>query len=328
MLNIVVVNNLKDWMLDIANVEIITAKEYLTNAKYLEIRNIRVFNFCRSYKYQTIGYYVSLLASARSHKIIPNIITIQDSKHQKIVKAISNEFDTLIQKSFAKIKSKKFTLSIYFSKNFAKQHEKLAKQIYSLFQAPFIRVNFIYNKKWLLKNISFIPITEIPDAHKPYVFEFAKDYFLKKRFFSIKKSNTVYDMAILIDPNDRVPPSNKKAIQNFTIAAEEIGLSVECITKEDFNRIAEFDALFIRDTTDVDDYTYLFARHAFAEGLVVIDDPESIVKCTNKVYLTEVLSKAKINIPKTLIIHKDNKHLVVQELGLPCVLKQLLERLI
>jgi glutathione synthase/RimK-type ligase-like ATP-grasp enzyme len=55
---------------------------------------------------------------------------------------------------------------------------------------------------------------------------------------------------------------------------------------------------------------------------VVIDDPESIVKCTNKVYLAELLSRHRIRTPKTLIVHKGNVDAVISELGLPCVLKQ------
>src|SRR5262249_11650897 len=58
------------------------------------------------------------------------------------------------------------------------------------------------------------------------------------------------------------------------------------------------------------------------EGLVVIDDPESIVKCTNKVYLAELLSRHEVPIPRTLVVHKDNVDAIGAQLGFPCVLKQ------
>ena len=61
---------------------------------------------------------------------------------------------------------------------------------------------------------------------------------------------------------------------------------------------AEFDALFIRETTLVNHHTYRFARRAASEGLVVIDDPESILKCTNKVFLAELLSRHKMPMPQ------------------------------
>jgi glutathione synthase/RimK-type ligase-like ATP-grasp enzyme len=64
------------------------------------------------------------------------------------------------------------------------------------------------------------------------------------------------------------------------------------------------------------------ARRAAAEGLAVIDDPDSILKCTNKVYLAQLLERYKIGAPKTLLIHRDNADQVISILGLPCILKQ------
>jgi glutathione synthase/RimK-type ligase-like ATP-grasp enzyme len=97
------------------------------------------------------------------------------------------------------------------------------------------------------------------------------------------------------------------------------------ITKEDYSRLAEFDALFIRETTAVNHHTYRFARRAHAEGLVVIDDPWSILRCTNKVYLAEMLARARIPCPKTLVLHSsDGVQRIVDrwQLGYPSVLKQ------
>jgi glutathione synthase/RimK-type ligase-like ATP-grasp enzyme len=64
------------------------------------------------------------------------------------------------------------------------------------------------------------------------------------------------------------------------------------------------------------------ARKAAAEGLVVIDDPESILMCTNKVYLAELLNNQQVPAPKTLIISSENANTVLDELGFPCILKQ------
>ena len=117
-------------------------------------------------------------------------------------------------------------------------------------------------------------------------------------------------------------PSDEKALQKFIRAGEQLGIGVELITKEDFSRLAEFDALFIRETTNVNHYTFRFARKAVAEGLVVIDDPESILRCTNKVYLAEMLYQNDIPGPKTMIVHRDNMDKVGAELGFPVILKE------
>jgi glutathione synthase/RimK-type ligase-like ATP-grasp enzyme len=321
MISIVVVNQLSDWNFDIQDVEVVTSRCYLINSKYSELRNVRVYNLCRSHRYQGLGYYVSLLAEARGHRVFPSITTVQDIKSQAIMRVISDELDQLIQKSFAKIKSCQFDLSVYFGQNIAKHYEKISKQLFNLFQVPLFKAQFVHQKKWLLQNISPILMNELPEHHKPYFVEFATAYFAKKRIYPTKKLRSIYDLAILVNPEEKVPPSDKKAILLFTEAAESLGFRAKIITKDDFSRVPEFDALFIRETTSVNHYTYRFARRASAENMVVIDDPESILKCTNKVYLAELLKKFRIPSPKTFIIHKDNKQMVLRTLGLPCVLK-------
>ena len=278
MKSIVVVNNPKDWDFNFDGIEVVSAKSYLTDSKYLELKSARVFNLCRSYKYQATGYYVSLLAEARGHKAFPNVSTIQDLKSLSIIRIISEDLDDLIQKSLSKLKSKDFYLSIYFGQNLAKQYEKLSTQLYNLFKSPLMRAHFVYKEKWVLQNIFPVPVNEIPASHLSYVQEFAKSYFSKKRIYSAKIPMAMYDMGILINPEEHAPPSNKKALKLFMEAAEEVGIRTELITKDDFSRVPEFDALFIRETTSVNHHTYRFSRRAFAEGLVVIDDPRSILK--------------------------------------------------
>lgn len=325
MRSIVVVNNpSKDWDFNINDIEVVSAKAFLTESQYAELKNARVFNLCRSYRYQSIGYYVSLIAEARGHKVIPNTITIQDIKSQTLIKVVSDDLDELIQKSLSKLKSTTFHLSVYFGKSISEHYNKLATQLCNLFQAPLLKASFSYNmkeKKWEIQNINHVALREIPSYHLEYAKEAAKAYFAKKRFHIAKPGSSGYSLGILVNPEELNPPSDKKALQKFIQAAEALGMSAESITKDDFSRVPEFDALFIRETTNVNHHTYRFSRRAKAEGLVVIDDPESILKCANKVYLTEMLTKAKIGIPKTVIVHKDNKDSVIEQVGLPCVLK-------
>ena len=72
----------------------------------------------------------------------------------------------------------------------------------------------------------------------------------------------------------------------------------------------------------VNHYTYRFAQRAESEGLVVMDDPLSIVRCSNKVYLAELLTRHKVPVPKSLVIHKGQALDIAAELGFPMVLKK------
>ena len=318
---LIVVNSTNEWPFDTASVEVVDAKTYLTRPEYGERRNTKVFNLCRSYRYQTLGYYVTLLATARGHKPMPNIMTLQDLKSQTVVRLVSDDLDELIQHSLQPIESDKFTLSIYFGRNLAKRYDRLSLQLFNLFQAPLIRAQFSKNGKWQLRTIAPIPLDEIPRPHKSFVLEAATEHFAGRRASVRKQKPSKYDLAILVNPEEKLPPSNGKALAKFAKAAESAGLRPEIITRDDYGRLAEFDALFIRETTAVSHHTYRFARRATMEGLVVIDDPESILKCSNKVYLAELLTKHKIRVPRTVIVQKDNLGQVSTELGLPCVLK-------
>ena len=105
---VVVANSSKDWPFQIPNVDVVDAKTYLTKPEYSELRNVRVFNLCRSYRYQTNGYYVSLLAEARGHRPLPHVTTVQDLKSQSVVKIVAADLDELIQTSLKRITTNEF----------------------------------------------------------------------------------------------------------------------------------------------------------------------------------------------------------------------------
>ncbi|HKI85514.1 MAG TPA: RimK family protein [Thermoanaerobaculia bacterium] len=319
---LIVINEPKSWPLAIPDVEVVAARAYLTEPRYSEVRGLKVFNLCRTYRYQSLGYYVSLLAAARGHRPLPSIGTIQDLKSQTIIRHVSDELDALIQTSLAPIQSERFVLSIYFGRNVAKRHERLARHLFNLFPAPLLRAYFKHGDTWVLQNIDPIPASEVPPEHRPFVDQAASEYFAGRRRIRPRRAASRYDLAILHNPDEPNPPSDDRALQKFVRAAQRVGFATELIERDDYGRIAEFDALFIRETTSVNHHTFRFARRAEAEGLVVIDDPDSIIKCTNKVYLAELLEHHKLPAPRTLIVHRDNLDEIVPALGLPIILKQ------
>jgi glutathione synthase/RimK-type ligase-like ATP-grasp enzyme len=320
---LIVVDNPRDWPLDIPGVSVVSARAYLTDPAFGEDRSVKAFNLCRSYRYQSLGYYVSLLAEARGHKPLPRVSTMEDLQSQNVVRLLTEDLDELVQKSLAPIKSDGFELSIYFGRNVASRHDTLSHQLFSRLQAPLLRAHFERRRDhWHLRSVRAIAASDIPPHHHDFVVEAATAYFMGHRRLAPKRPAPRFDLAILHDPDDPEPPSNARAIQQFEKAAAEVGLAVEYITRADLGRLPEFDALFIRDTTYPDHYTYRFSRRAAAEGLVVIDDPDSILRCNNKVYLAELLTRHNLPAPRTLMVHHGNVGQIIPSLGLPCVLKQ------
>ncbi|MCK0158521.1 RimK family protein [Cellulophaga sp. F20128] len=317
----IVVNQPEKWNFSIENITVISSQEYLTNPKFSVLKKARIFNLCKDYSYQSKGYYVSLLAEARGHLAIPTVTNIVDLKTLKIVRIVSDEFDDIIQQSLKNIKSQEFILSIYFGQNVAQKYKELSALFYRHFQMPFLRVKFNFNTKWNIQSIKAISENEIPDEHLESVHLFANEYFSKKRYDTPKLTTSDFDLAILVNPKDPAPPSNSKALKKFIEIAEKMNIYAEIIEPKDLSRLSSFDALFIRQSTEVNNEAYAFARKAQQEGIALVDYPDAILKCCNKVYMAEALQNANIETPKTIIVHKDNRNKVLEFTGLPCVLK-------
>ncbi len=320
---ILVLENPSSWKLNIPGVDIVKANDYVTDESFSYLKNVKVLNLCRSYKYQTIGYYVSLIAAARGHYPIPSVKATQDLKQSLIIKRASHDLDNQIQKSLAQVQGENYELNIYFGRNASNSHNRLSNMIYNVFPLPFFKASFLKVKnRWQLDSISLITIKDIPENHINFAVQRIIDYVGRKSAKNQKDSTPYkYEMAILRTESDTNSPSDKEAINKFMKSADKNGVGVEIITSNDIAQLDRFDALFIRDTTAVNHYTYRFARRAESSGLVVIDDPVSILRCTNKIYLTEVLHKNKVPTPPTVIISQNNIEKVEKEIGFPCVLK-------
>ena len=86
----------------------------------------------------------------------------------------------------------------------------------------------------------------------------------------------------------------------------------------------EFDALFIRATTALNHYTFHLSQRAAQNGMAVIDDPVSIIRCTNKVYLKELFEREKIPAPTSTLIFRSNNNTfenIAAQVGTPFILK-------
>ncbi len=320
---LIVVNRPSHWPLAIPGIEVVAARQYLSDPVYHTMAGTRVFNLCRSYSYQSVGYYVSLLAEARDQKPEPDVGTIQDMKSVSLVRAIAEDLEDLITSTLRSIRGESFTLSIYFGRTLAKRDEQLGRKLFGRFRCPLLRAEFVKRHgAWQFRNIWPIPASEIPENHHDFVVDAAKGYFSRRAYASRSSPQPRHYLAILHDPKEETPPSNEAALNKFEKAAHRLAVATERITKDDYARLSEFDALFIRTTTFMNHYTYRFARRAAADGLAVIDDPLSIARCTNKVYLAEAMKQHHVPIPETTIILSDTVKKVAEELSYPVVLKQ------
>jgi glutathione synthase/RimK-type ligase-like ATP-grasp enzyme len=320
---ILVVESPDRWPFELEGAELVSARDYLVGETWSARKRLRVYNLCRTYGYQTVGYYVSLLAAARGHRPIPTVETLQDLRLAAVVRLASGQIEERIQRALLPLKGRRFELSIYFGRNLGRRYDGLARAIYEQFPLPLLRASFEKRgKTWTLSSVRPIATSEIPDNHHNFVIEQAEAHFGRRSRSATPKPTFRYDLAILTDADASDSPSDPRALRRFVKAARDLSIDARLIGRSDAADIGEFDALFLRETTYVDHPTYRLARRAETEGLVVIDDPISILRCTNKVFMAELFVRNAIPHPKTLVAHADNVAAIADSVGLPCVLKK------
>lgn len=328
---IVIVEKIKDWNSYYPAEKLLTPDDYLINWDENAPENtddkerIKIINLCRSYKYLSEGYYCSLLAEARGHSVIPSVKAINDLSRQFLYNLETEDLDQTIQKALkGQNHLEPFSIKIFFGKTEHEIFQDVARQVFDLFAAPILLVEFKWDQKWEINSIKTGSLNGLSSTDEDK-FASALDNYSAKIWRKPKaKKKYRYDLAILHNPNEPMPPSDKKALNNFIKAGKENDVLVELIEKKDYSRIAEYDALFIRETTALNHHTYRFAKKAQSEGLVVIDDPMSILRCTNKIFMDNILKSNRINAPKTIVVMKDNpEHLkeAVNEISFPMIIK-------
>jgi glutathione synthase/RimK-type ligase-like ATP-grasp enzyme len=117
--------------------------------------------------------------------------------------------------------------------------------------------------------------------------------------------------------------SERCALSKFRSTAESLGHSFEFIFKDKIPEIPQYDALFIRATTDPGNSAYIASRLAQQHGLRVIDDPHSIRTCSNKAILHDLFFKNNIPSPKSVLFTGEENTIdeIFDMLGTPVIIK-------
>lgn len=323
---ILVVEEKKDWAAYYPARNLMTAREYLQSSASFPSGRVQVINLCRSYRYLSPGYYCSLLGEARGHRVLPSVRTVNDLSRKALYGLHFESLDAALDKAMKKYPqdSDRLSLKVCFGQTDLPGLQELARQVFDQLPCPILQLEFRRRENWTIESVRAVGLHQLGEAEED-VFAAALENFnarVWRKSSSRKKYR--YDLAVLVNPIEALPPSDPKALRRFVRAGAELGINVELIGREDYSRLAEYDGLFIRETTALGNHTYQFARKAEQEGMVVIDDPGSILRCTNKIYFAELMQAHKVPVPRTRFLFRDAETRldeVVAELGLPVVLK-------
>jgi glutathione synthase/RimK-type ligase-like ATP-grasp enzyme len=323
---VVVVEKTSDWGSYYPSVDVVSAMDYLREPVGTDDERTHVINLCRSYKYLGAGYYVSLLAEARGHKVMPSVRTINDLRRRSLYGVDIDDLNAKLTHFLPAggRDTTDFGILVYFGETAYPALQDLARQLFETFPCPLLRIEFERERMWQVASIKPVGLHTLDDGQEDGFAE-ALDRFSRKLWRKPRvRKRYRYDLAMLVDPTEAMPPSNRKALKHFVAAGKELGIEVDTIGKNDYQRLAEYDGLFIRETTASDNHTYRFAHRAEKEGMAVIDDPTSILRCTNKIFLNDLMVSRKLAVPHTEILYRDDSRgmrEVAERLGYPLVLK-------
>nr|VFJ66483.1 MAG: Glutathione synthase/RimK-type ligase, ATP-grasp superfamily [Candidatus Kentron sp. DK]VFJ68961.1 MAG: Glutathione synthase/RimK-type ligase, ATP-grasp superfamily [Candidatus Kentron sp. DK] len=280
------------------NAHIISFEQYLRDYPKLNEPRIRIINLCDTGKYLSEGYYCSLLAEGRRHHVIPCIKTINDMRGGIDLPANTRwlsrrEMDTLATLSPAD------EVLVCLGKAGHPKFQALGNKLFRHYPSPVLTVRYLARENHLRVERGTIHHL---DAEQ-------QDFFIGELLggsghWLSGSANKAYrwKMAILVNPEERTPPSNKGALARFVRAARKLGMRAELVTANELLDINQYDALFIRETTAIDHHTYTLACVAENSGVVVLDDPSSILRCCNKVYLHDAFQYQNVPSPLTEIV--------------------------
>lgn len=318
MKTIIVTDQNYEWF-EILDAQVQMARRYLADVDNGSEGRVHVLNLCRTGRYQGRGYYVSLLGEARGQNPLPDIKTIEDLRSGARVQTLAAELESVILETIHHDESDRFQLDVYLGKS--PTHQAFAEQLYARVRAPLLRVLFVRKEgNWHLDALHAIGIADIPLQDRPFLLETVKLFNAENATAKRQAGrNSRPRLAILYDPNEPNKPSNEEALQRFVKAAPLVGLEAELIGPDALERLPEFDGLFNRASPE--GIIYEFIRKAESLGMPVVDDPEDVLKCGNKVFMQELLNRHRITTPRTLIVQRGNVDEVIPTLGLPCVLK-------
>jgi glutathione synthase/RimK-type ligase-like ATP-grasp enzyme len=136
----------------------------------------------------------------------------------------------------------------------------------------------------------------------------------------------VSKIACFVEKYNFTDSREEGALRNFKHAAEAAGNEFNFLFRENISEIPNYNAVFIRATTDPLFTAYIVSKTAWELGLKVIDDPESIQICGNKVHQYELFEKYNVPRIPTISLNKDELHHkrineIFDTLGKPVVIK-------
>lgn len=322
------------------------ADTFLGSGDGLRHRATTVYNLCRSLAYRSPGYYVSLVAEARGQDVLPSVATLSllgdsttlfdqleeaglDVVHPSRMTArrrtlkekasgawvIEEEGGRLCLASDREVRE----IEVMLGTAEAKADRRVAAAIYRVVPVPLLRVTLMLEQEtWCVVDVSAAGISQLDEAGRDRLVALLAEPPQKPR----SPGERLPALGIVYDEGASFAPSTPETIERIERIGARRGMHVTRMRSDEPQRLASFDAIFLRVLTGPTLPSYRLALRAEALGLPVVDDPQSIFRCSNKVFLHELLQREDVPTPPTELAAPTTPFSDLEDrLGLPFVVK-------
>jgi glutathione synthase/RimK-type ligase-like ATP-grasp enzyme/gamma-glutamyl:cysteine ligase YbdK (ATP-grasp superfamily) len=331
-----------------------TAQGYIENAGSVQPDTL-VINLCRNIGYGSDGYYVSLLADARGQQALPTLETsagVADpyARYRALQEAGIHTLDQAqiaVRRRAAGVEvgddddgfglplimehgvcrpasaDEYIDLVSCFGRTTEPRFSALASHVYRVWPAPLLRIRAVReDAQWKVAALAHVsPAALATDERKLLASVIGEDHVAMRRSGRRERDSVRASIAVLLDPGDPFAASSLETVDRLEAVAARMNVHVARIDLTDLRRLPEYDALFIRSLTGVKEPSFQFALRAESLDMPVIDDSQSIIRCSNKVFIEELLRREGVPLPKTRIVTAHTPWQKLEELGVPFVIK-------
>ncbi|MEX2584358.1 MAG: glutamate-cysteine ligase family protein [Gemmatimonadota bacterium] len=309
---------------------VMSADQYLTSSGAVGSVTT-VVNLCRSYRYRSKGYYVSLVADARGHRVLPAVEALEELSEPFGLFRVLREagiptLDVAEMKSWKPadpVGGQVAETLVIFGVAVQDEFQRAAAAAYRAWPIPVLRLSFARKGgEWWVANAEPVPLKRMSEGERNRLIgsllaEGPTAVDGEAPPMETKRAS----IAVLYEEDDPFTPSTPETIEHLERLAATMNLYVHRLEIDEIERLGEYDALFIRTLTGVREPSFQFALRAEMLDMPVIDDPQSIIRCSNKVFLEELLRREGIPTPRTMIISSRTPWREIAELGSPLVVK-------
>jgi glutathione synthase/RimK-type ligase-like ATP-grasp enzyme/gamma-glutamyl:cysteine ligase YbdK (ATP-grasp superfamily) len=332
-----------------------TAQGYIEAAGAVQPDTL-VINLCRNIGYGTDGYYVSLLADARGQQVLPTLDTsagvadpyaryralqesgihtldrAQNAVRRRAAGVEAGDDDDgfaaiplILERGVCRAARDDEYVDFIscFGRTTDARFSELASRVYRVWPAPLLRIRAVLeDAQWKVAALAHLsPAALAEDERRLLAAVVGEEHAALRPSGRRERDSVRASIAVLLDPADPFAASSQETVDRLERVAARMNVHVARIDLGGLRRLPEYDALFIRSLTGVKEPSFQFALRAESLDMPVIDDAQSIIRCSNKVFLEELLRREGVPLPHTRIVTAHTSWAQLEELGLPFVIK-------